>query len=305
MRLPRLFGSGVDRAARRGDVQGLVSHLGSRDVATRARALSCLESLRHKLAPTTLLRLVRHADPTVRQAAAGWLGNEGGPQAAEALGRALKDPDEGVCQAAALALFAYGMEAVHRAQFLREPRLTQLLGAVVQNSQASARHDAVRGLAEIGGADANQLLLTAIRDPSSLVRHYAAKALGELGTPDDPSVAAWCAVADRDWDAAVRAGPVAVDALVAELGDEGFARTDERCKAAAALGTIGDPRAVAPLIAAFRRHSFDLDAACRDALVAIGEPAVDHLARALNDPDEQVRQQSALRANMSETVAPV
>ena len=73
----------------------------------------------------------------------------------------------------------------------------------------------------------------------------------------------------------------AVAEQIAALKDEDWASREE---AATILGTLRDPRAVAPLVSVLR----DDDRAVRDAaigaLLAIGEPAVTTLGACLSDP---------------------
>ena len=64
-----------------------------------------------------------------------------------------------------------------------------------------------------------------------------------------------------------------------------------RYRAARALGKIGDPLAVAPLILAL--NDSDNRSAAAEALIDIGEPAVAHLILALNDSDRSIRKVAA------------
>ena len=82
-----------------------------------------------------------------------------------------------------------------------------------------------------------------------------------------------------------------VDGLVRALGSE--KDSDAREAAADALGEIGDPKAVEPLIAALKDPDDDVREAAAEALGRIGDPrAVDPLNAALNDPDHDVRQEA-------------
>ena len=86
-------------------------------------------------------------------------------------------------------------------------------------------------------------------------------------------------------------GSSAVEPLLLALND-GDRGTREQ--AAAALGKIGDPRAVVPLIEEFKEppvwdYRNDASAAAARALCAIGAPAVDPLIEALKDRDSHRR----------------
>ena len=83
-------------------------------------------------------------------------------------------------------------------------------------------------------------------------------------------------------EALVEIGPPAVEGLILGLGD---IYADDR--AAAALGKIGDPRAVAPLVTALQNEYLRRDAG--EALARLGAPAIEPLIAALRDPDADVR----------------
>lgn len=101
---------------------------------------------------------------------------------------------------------------------------------------------------------------------------------------------------------APRAAKQAVPALIRALRDKS---SSVRERAARALGQIHDPRAVDPLIAAYRAAPKVVESfsdvpqewtafRASKALVRIGPPAVGALARALADPDRQMREGSAI-----------
>jgi len=82
-----------------------------------------------------------------------------------------------------------------------------------------------------------------------------------------------------------------VDGLVRALAPEND--YDVREAAADALGEIGDPRAVEPLIAALGDPDGDVREAAAEALGTIGDPrAVGPLTAALKDPSGGVRQEA-------------
>src|SRR6478736_5875959 len=65
-----------------------------------------------------------------------------------------------------------------------------------------------------------------------------------------------------------------------------------RREAAITLGEMGDERCVEPLMVQLRSDEFKDDAT--NALVELGEPALDRLVKALKDKDETVRKQAVL-----------
>jgi len=84
-----------------------------------------------------------------------------------------------------------------------------------------------------------------------------------------------------------------VETLINELKDHhGPVRL--RCEAARKLGTIGDARAVEPLVAALKDRDRGLRVCAASALGAIKDPrAAAPLIVALNDKDEYVRLSAA------------
>ena len=80
--------------------------------------------------------------------------------------------------------------------------------------------------------------------------------------------------------------PQAVPPLIQALGDRS---ENVRAAAAEALGAIGDPQAVPPLIQALGDDEFWVRRAAAEALVRIGAPAVPALIQALGDYRDDVR----------------
>jgi HEAT repeat protein len=60
-----------------------------------------------------------------------------------------------------------------------------------------------------------------------------------------------------------------------------------------ALGELGDPRAVEPLIAALKDEKADVNQAASGALARLGEPALEPLVAALEDEDGRARAAAA------------
>lgn len=82
-------------------------------------------------------------------------------------------------------------------------------------------------------------------------------------------------------------GSPAVEPLIKQLRD-----WDIRKFAIRALGKIKDERVLEPLIGQLRSDEFNLDAT--EALVELGEPAVERLVAALKDKDDLVRKQAVI-----------
>ncbi len=133
-----------------------------------------------------------------------------------------------------------------------------------------------------------------LNDPDWVIRREAVITLGEMG--DERCVEPLArALRDGDWqvrevaiDAMGQVGSPAVAMLLKLLRD-----WEVRKYAILALGKIRDERVLDPLMLQLRNDEFKDDAI--DALVELGEPAVEKLIGALRDKDENVRK-SAVRA---------
>ena len=132
-----------------------------------------------------------------------------------------------------------------------------------------------------------------LKDPDWVVRREAAITLGEMG--DERCVEPLCkALYDGDWqvrevavDALGQIGSPAVEMLTKMVRD-----WDVRKYVIMALGKIRDERVLDPLMLQLRSDEFKDDAT--NALVELGEPALERLIKALKDKDEMVRKQAVL-----------
>ena len=126
----------------------------------------------------------------------------------------------------------------------------------------AVRREAVITLGEMGDERCVEPLVRSLRDGDWQVREVAIEALGMVGSP-------------------------AVEGLIRQLRD-----WDIRKYAIKALGKIRDERVLEPLIAQLRSDEFKEDAT--DALVELGQPALETLVKALKDKDENVRKQAVI-----------
>jgi HEAT repeat protein len=132
-----------------------------------------------------------------------------------------------------------------------------------------------------------------LKDSDWVVRREAAITLGEMG--DERCVEPLCkALYDGDWqvrevavDALGQIGSPAVEMLTKMVRD-----WDVRKYVIMALGKIRDERVLDPLMLQLRSDEFKDDAT--NALVELGEPALERLIKALKDKDEMVRKQAVL-----------
>ena len=210
-----------------------------------------VEALEARRDVAGLTRALRYRwDTIVRMGAAKALGKIGDSSAVESLARALKDSEKYVRVNATEALGKIGnRQAV-------EPLIEAFLKPI---QFWEVQREAADALAKIGDPRAVEPLVKSLRDRYSYsdrwVRRTVALALGKLGEP-------------------------AVEPLVSILNDESILHFDRR-NAAEALGVIGNPRAIEPLIRALADRNVVESAAW--ALEHIGEPAVDPLIEAAKE----------------------
>jgi HEAT repeat protein len=163
--------------------------------------------------------------------------------------------------------------------------------ATMDQPPAEATEDVV--LEEERVKDEIEIQIDLLKDPDWAVRREAVITLGEMG--DERCVEPLArSLRDGDWqvrEAAVEAlamvGSPAVDPLLKQLRD-----WDIRKYAIRALGKIKDERVLDPLLAQLRSDEFKEDAT--EALVELGQPAVEKLVAALKDKDENVRKQAVI-----------
>jgi HEAT repeat protein len=117
------------------------------------------------------------------------------------------------------------------------------------DSDRLRRKEAVQALGKILDAQAVEPLIDKLKDWDKEVRNCAAEALEKFGLPSEPEVQAWYWVAKEDFDKVASLGYIAVQTFIMALKD----LKSSACHLAVnVLGTIGDARAVEPLIAVLR-----------------------------------------------------
>jgi len=238
-----------------------IEELGSGDTAAREAAAWGLGSVRSERAVGQLIERLADPDPRVRGVAARALGRIGDPAASTPLTRLLDDPDPRVRELTVLGLDALAAEGVedHLIRALEDPEM-------------GVRAVAVSALAELEGVRAVQALAAvASGDPDPHTRGMAISALGK-----------------RDAE-----GRIAVPGLLRLLGDP---EQGVRDAAARALGRIGDPGALPPLVGRLGAEpEADVRGTIVEALAAFpDEPsAVEGLLIAIRDPEWSVRLTSA------------
>lgn len=138
------------------------------------------------------------------------------------------------------------------------------------------RREAILTLGEMGDERCVAPVLSALRDGDWQVREVAIEALGQIGSP-------------------------AIEGLIRLLRD-----WDIRRYALMALGKIKDERVLDPVISYLKNDEFHEYAT--DAIVEIGEPAIEKLLPCLQSKDELVRKQAVIalgRIKSPDTVDPL
>jgi HEAT repeat protein/cyclophilin family peptidyl-prolyl cis-trans isomerase len=287
-------------------------------------AAYALEKIPHKKAEEPLRRLLSHKDEMVRSYAARTLGRLKAGRAVEDLTGLLEDPSWKVAVRAAEALGRIG-----------DRDATEALVGALASPNHHLRRTAADALGRLEDKDAAQALTVALRDPSPAVRSHAASALAstskEEAIPhlrhllDDTEVEVRAAAVyeigriGRDVDTSFvfrrlhdDPSPQIRAEAARSLGDRPAARNVPhllraledrdwvvRAVAAEALGSIGDARAVGPLIEAYRSTrdplEGDLPVSAVAAMKEIADSsAVDFLQdEALMAPDVRVRREAA------------
>jgi HEAT repeat protein len=175
-----------------------------------------------------------------------------------------------------------------------------LIKALGDRQEWSVRCSAAEALGELGDTRAIESLISALEDPEKYVRAFATKALGELGDPravdplidmlEDPYAADWAA------ESLGKLGDVrAIEPLIAALS---YPDSEVSLKAVTALAHLGCQSAVTPLIKMLRLRRGYQDRvfqATASALGTLGDArAVEPLLMAaLGDGHDAVRSSSA------------
>ncbi len=252
-----LFGPpDIEKLKAKGDIRGLIKAGGNNK--QREKAVEALVQIGAPAVEPLIAALTRkNRWGRVAAGAAQALGEIGDPRAVEPLiGTLVGDkryfvleagtvvPDMWLSVIAATALGKIG-----------DPRAVEPLVATLQAQTREMYEmcDAAMRLCEVGWyrfaydktAQGKRLLAEAPR-----LCKAAADALDRLGwKPDNAETGAAFWAARLEWDECVKIGPPAVQSLIAVLGAGVRRLRSEREGAAQALGEIGDPRAVEPLIA--------------------------------------------------------
>jgi HEAT repeat protein len=184
-------------------------------------------------------------------------------------------------------------------KFLKARReIQELIKALSYPSSAQIRHEAAKALGEIGDRKAVEPLIEKVKLLGSdwIMTANSAEALGQIGDVRAVEALITVRVAGLGSEAGgeaykaaekalIRLGPDAVEPLIALLKQT---NANVRRMSANALGKIGDPRAIAPLIEMLPDRGSEgwVSAEASSALEKIGPQAINPLIAALLTSDE-------------------
>ncbi len=230
--------------------EGERRRLHARRAVIRAEAVKNLGLLRSARDLPALLRAARNdPSPEVRAAAAGALGQIGGPGAVMGLLQLLDDEEAGV---------------VRRAQAVVLHAAPDAVRAIVRHARSTPSPSAKRAAVELLGAlrdpEASELLVDLVDDPDPELRTKAVKSASAIGDPRF------------------------LEAFLRLLGDPAWS---VRCQAATGLGAIGAVRAIPELREALDDPAWWVRFNAASALAELGAPGLAALAEATTLPERR------------------
>ncbi|MGA9377523.1 MAG: HEAT repeat domain-containing protein, partial [Phormidium sp.] len=249
--LPELMVVTANALAQIGDRRAfdtLLSLIGHPDSAVRLAVVAALNSLGHPDMLNRMITLLQDTDAYVRESAVKIAGYFAFHECVNLLLERCQDPVEDV-RKAAIELIPYLENA---------PVLPTLVNALEQETP-KVRAAAARALGQMDCNLAYTHLLKALRDKDPWVRYYAAKAIGWNGYAEAIDILA--DLAHRDPSTIVRIaavealgqiGGARVVSFLAPIVDDSNASNDLVRAALTALGQVGHPNSLPPLLCALR-----------------------------------------------------
>lgn len=247
-------------------------------------ALEALGNIRSPQALPVLLEAARHPDPSTRQHAVAALGELALPDALQPITALLDEPDWGMRAAAVQALGKIGSEQAAL------PLLTAM-----RDPAPPVREAAAHALQDLRDPQAAEILLGALSGADVWVRRVLALALGEIGNPRAAPALEHLALTDDDLHVRLSAAQ-SLAKMRHPRGETIILRTlnapsaQARAHAAIALGNLGRPEAVGPLLEYGLKSKASAGTSMKDLLAALesaGRAAVPALVQALGSPHTQ------------------
>jgi HEAT repeat protein len=237
----------------------LLELLGHDRASVRQAAIGALNSIGHPSMRKHIHALLNDPNPHARESAARIAGYFGYPECADLLLERVYDVNENVRRA-----------VVENLSNLQDGRVFAALTSAINDESPKIRIAAIQSLGHMENPAALPQLLRALRDPDTWVRYYAARALADIRSPES------------------------IDALAIVLHEDKAMQV--RIAAVDALGSIGGRRAVAMLAPFVDFEDRDLSRAALLALGVVGHPDALHpILSALRSP-ERLRRLDAVQA---------
>ncbi|GIV95491.1 MAG: PBS lyase [Herpetosiphonaceae bacterium] len=259
--------------------------------AVRQAAIAALNSLGHPALPKHVKRLLSDSNRLVRESAVRIAGYFGFEECVNLLFERCADDDERVRRV-----------AIEHLPYLEDERVLPMLASALRYETPQVRAAAARAFAHIEGGESLPYLLTALGDPDPWVRYFAVSSLGRHAFPE--ALAALSQLAQYDPANQVRVAAlkalgqiggmraVAVLAPFTSCGDADLERT-----ALQALGRVGHPDALPPLLAALGSPGIERRVEVIEALSMRRETAiVEALQLEVTSSHEQRVKQAAIAA---------
>jgi HEAT repeat protein len=176
-------------------------------------------------------------------------------------------------------------EAINILGMIGDARAIGPLADLRRSKNARIRWRAVSALGNIGGNNATKEIKKFIKDSDVEVRTQAATALKRVGwEPEGGELEAWYWISLGNWDKVTLIGSEAIDPLKSILQNYTLDRKI-RGESAKALGNIENPAIVSLLLSALRDVARCVRQAGLNALIKIGNPAVNPLIDTLTEID--------------------
>lgn len=263
----------------------LLGKIGHPDAAVRQAVVAALNSLGHPDMLAATIDLLQDNDPHVRESAVKIAGYFAFNECVTLLLERTRDPDEKVRQT-----------AIELIPYLENGPVLATLVEALEKETPAVRAAAARALGQLESGLAYPYLLAALKDPDDGVRYYAARSIGWNGYPEAVDALSLMAVADPAHQvriAAVEAlgqiGGTRVVSILTPLAQDETIGSDLMQATLTALGEIGHPDSLPPLLAALRSPDVERRMHAAKALGKRGGMEVEGALQSLAVRDTEVR----------------